>query len=181
MPNSILKHTVVVFSRNYLPVSKIDLRRAISLLVTGKAEPLNLDAHRWHVRSPSLVLEISGHIRLKGGHVERTWKIPPASRREILRRDGHRCQYCGSSSALTIDHVLPRSRGGSHSWENVVAACNPCNSRKGDRTPEEAAMPLARAPKAPIHPAVAFSEQFWQARQLAYTPEFKPKEVSTPC
>lgn len=181
MSTSVLKNSVVVFSRNYLPIAKVNLRRAIALLVADKAEALDLEPHRWLVRSPGLVLEISSHIRLKTSPVERTWKVPPASRREVLRRDGHRCQYCGSSSFLTIDHVLPRSRGGPHSWENVVAACNACNSCKGDRTPEEAAMPLLRSPAAPAHPAVAFAEQFWKARRSALTTEPKLKEANTPC
>src|SRR5690606_15955538 len=71
------------------------------------------------------------------------------SRRNVLKRDGHRCQYCGKSDDLTIDHVLPRSRGGVDTWENLVAACNRCNHRKGNRTPQEAGMVLARPPFKP--------------------------------
>ena len=70
------------------------------------------------------------------------------NRRAIFLRDGHRCQYCGAA-AENIDHVIPRSRGGVHAWENVVAACRRCNSRKKDYTPAEAAMSLARSPYAP--------------------------------
>jgi len=180
MPNSVLQNSVVVFSCNYLPIAKVNLRRAITLLVTGRAEPLDLDPHRWRVRSPSLVLEISGHIRLTVAHVERAWKLPPVNRREVLRRDGYRCQYCGTNGFLTIDHVLPRSRGGPHTWDNVVAACNACNSRKGDRTPEEAAMPLTRSPKAPPHPAIVFAEQFWKACQLPSS-NSKLQEANSPC
>ena len=69
----------------------------------------------------------------------------------VLRRDGHRCQYCGSAERLTLDHVLPRSRGGKDAWENLVAACTPCNNKKSNRTPEEAGMPLARRPFRPSH------------------------------
>ena len=72
------------------------------------------------------------------------------SRKNILLRDRNTCQYCGEvlpSSELTLDHVVPRSRGGASTWENLVACCNPCNNRKGSRTPEEANMRLARAPR----------------------------------
>jgi 5-methylcytosine-specific restriction endonuclease McrA len=70
------------------------------------------------------------------------------SRRAVFARDDHRCQYCGDF-ADSIDHVMPKSRGGENSWENVAAACRPCNVRKRDRTPNEANMQLARLPRAP--------------------------------
>lgn len=73
------------------------------------------------------------------------------SRRNILKRDNNCCQYCGSSQDLTIDHVVPRSRGGRDSWQNLVAACNECNLQKGDRTPDEANMTLNRDPFRPVH------------------------------
>ncbi|MEX1062954.1 MAG: HNH endonuclease [Balneolaceae bacterium] len=73
------------------------------------------------------------------------------SRRNIMKRDRHECQYCGGGSDLTLDHVVPRSRGGRDSWENLVTACNKCNVKKGNSTPEEAKMPLKRKPYRPIH------------------------------
>ena len=73
------------------------------------------------------------------------------SRRNILKRDGNKCQYCGSSSDLTIDHIIPKSRGGGDTWENLTAACNKCNNKKGSRTPKEAGMVLARKPYRPSH------------------------------
>ncbi len=164
----VLRQSVVVFSKNYLPMSRIDIKRAIALLVTGKAEPL--DAKQtdsgWFVRSPTIVLHVPEHIRLTMTGNERLWKVPPVNRREILRRDHHKCQYCGSTKRLTIDHILPRSKGGTHTWDNVAAACERCNSLKGDRTPEEAKMPLRTPAKAPLHPVVAFAEQFWRDHQL---------------
>jgi len=163
----ILAQSVVVFSRNYLPMARINLKRAVALLVTGRAEPLDLGdggGTAWMVRSPSIVLQVPEHIRLTAGSPERHWRVPPVNRREVLRRDGHACQYCGSARRLTLDHVIPRSQGGSHTWENVVAACEACNHRKGSRTPQEARMTLSRRPKAPMHPAVAFSERFWRDR-----------------
>jgi 5-methylcytosine-specific restriction endonuclease McrA len=72
----------------------------------------------------------------------------PLSRRAVFARDGHRCQYC-NRTAENIDHVVPRSRGGPHAWENVVASCRSCNSRKEDRLPGEAGLRLHRPPRAP--------------------------------
>ena len=75
----------------------------------------------------------------------------PLTRRNVFHRDGHRCQYCGiSSERLSIDHILPRSRGGPHSWDNVTTACLRCNVHKGNRTPREAGMLLARQPRRPL-------------------------------
>jgi 5-methylcytosine-specific restriction endonuclease McrA len=80
------------------------------------------------------------------------------SRKNILRRDNHRCQYCGSTSALTIDHIIPKSRGGDDTWENLVVACIKCNNKKSDRTPEEAKMSLRTKPKKPSH--ITFIKNF---------------------
>ena len=158
----VLEQSVVVFSKNYLPLSRVNIKRAIALLITGKAEPLGFTSENdWQVYSPSLILCVPAHIRLTITSAERIWKVPPVNRREVLRRDHHTCQYCGSSRHLTLDHVIPLSKGGQHSWDNVVTACQQCNQRKSDRTPLEAGMPLFTKPKAPVHPAVAFAEKFW--------------------
>lgn len=162
----VLRQSVVVFSKNYLPVSRVNIKRAIVLLVTGKAEPLDLGGKGYSVHSPSVVLLVPEQIRLTMTDAERVWKVPPVNRREVLRRDKHACQYCGSTKQLTLDHVIPRSKGGKHSWDNVVIACEPCNSRKGDRTPQQAGMILRTKPRAPMHPAVAFAEQFWREQQV---------------
>lgn len=74
------------------------------------------------------------------------------TRKNILKRDGHKCMYCGRSDlTLTIDHIIPRARGGEDTWENLAAACLRCNNKKGDRTPDEAKMPLIRKPYTPNH------------------------------
>jgi 5-methylcytosine-specific restriction endonuclease McrA len=163
----ILNKSVVVFSKNYLPISRVNLRRAICLLVTGKAEPMDFaDGKLFEVRSPKITMEVPAQIRLKVISTERIWKIPPVNRREVLRRDKYQCQYCGSVKKLTLDHVIPRSKGGKHTWDNVVIACEPCNSRKGDRTHQDAGMILKTIPKTPTHPAIAFAEQFWREQNL---------------
>jgi 5-methylcytosine-specific restriction endonuclease McrA len=165
-PLSILQNQVVVFSKNYLPLARIPVKRAIALLVTGQAELLEFGStQQWEVRSPSVALQISEHIRLLSGNPERQWKAPPVNRREVFRRDHHTCQYCGSTKHLTLDHVIPRSKGGPHTWDNVVAACEKCNSAKGDRFLQETGMVLRAKPKAPIHPAIAFAEQFWKEQE----------------
>lgn len=160
---------VILFSQNYLPMAEIGLQRAAVLLVTDRAEPLSLSGgveKVWQMRSPSRVLNIPEHIRLLVGGSDRIWKTPPVNRREVLKRDRHTCQYCGSQKQLTLDHVIPKSWGGQHSWDNVVAACAPCNTSKGARSPELAKMKLARKPKAPMHPVVAFAEQFWKEHKV---------------
>ena len=102
-------------------------------------------------------------MRLTLTSTERIWKVPLVNRREVLRRDRHRSQYCGSNNRLTLDHVIPVSKGGEHKWNNVVTACESCNQRKRDRTPHEAGMPLSTKPKAPMHPTLAFAENFWHS------------------
>jgi 5-methylcytosine-specific restriction endonuclease McrA len=178
----ILQNQVVVFSKNYLPLARINLKRALAkplgtrivLLVTGQAETLEFSStQQWEVRSPSVVLQIPDHIRLTSGNPERHWKVPPVNRREVFRSiDNHTCQYCGSTKHLTLDHVIPRSKGGTHTWDNVVTACEKCNSSKGDRFLHETGMVLRTKPKAPLHPAlaqlsvgIAFAEQFWKEQQ----------------
>lgn len=167
----VLEQSVVVFSKNYLPLSRVNVKRAIALLVRGIAEPLDISREpAWLVRSPGLVIAVPAHIRLAIATKERLWKIPPVSRREVLRRDNHTCQYCGSNKHLTLDHVIPVSRGGEHKWDNVVTACEKCNQRKSNRTPDDAGMLLHTKPRAPIHPTVAFGEKFWRS-------EYFPPEI----
>lgn len=158
----VLEQSVVVFSQNYLALCRINIKRAIVLLVTDKAEPVGFStAGGWRIHAPNLVVDVPKHIRLKNASSERMWKVPPVNRREVLRRDHHTCQYCGSSKRLTLDHVIPRSKGGQHTWNNVVTACERCNSHKGDLTPSQAGMQLRTQPKAPVHPTISFAEQFW--------------------
>ena len=168
---NILKQSVVVFSKNYLPIGRINIKRAIILLVTDKAEPVDFIAGDiLEVRSSSFILQVPPSIRLKRGGRERGWKVPPVNRKEILRRDKHQCQYCGNKKKLTIDHVIPRSKGGKHTWDNVVIACESCNSRKGDRFLHQIGMTLNTKPKAPCHPAVTFAEKFWSEQQKQINP-----------
>jgi 5-methylcytosine-specific restriction endonuclease McrA len=163
----IFNQSVVVFSKNYLPLSRINIKKAIILLVTGKAEPVEfLPSTNWEIRSAHMLLSVPANIRLTISGGERLWKTPPVNRPELLRRDRHQCQYCGSKKQLTIDHIIPRSKGGTHTWENVVIACESCNCSKSDHTPKEAGLTLLTQPKPPIHPTLAFAERFWSLQQV---------------
>jgi 5-methylcytosine-specific restriction endonuclease McrA len=126
----------------------VSSRRALLLVLDAKAEPLHVTgvvvhSARLAVPEPSVV-RLLRYVR-----VLRTGRIA-VNRRTVFARDGARCQYCGAA-AENLDHVLPRSRGGEHTWENVVAACRRCNARKEDRLPAEAGMVLRTVPRAPRH------------------------------
>ena len=137
---------VLVLNASYEPLNITTWRRAVVMVLKGKAEGLEHDPDR-RIREDTLLPTV---IRLR--HFVRVpYKQLPLTRRNLFHRDGHRCQYCGSSAEqLSVDHVVPRSRGGLDTWENVTTACLPCNVRKGNRTPREAAMPLLRPPHRPL-------------------------------
>jgi len=136
----------LILNATYEPLSIVSARRAIVLVLRQKAVVLEESGTVW--RSEHSSFQLPSVIRLK------TYvKVPYArrvalNRRAVFARDDHACQYCGTG-AENLDHVLPRSRGGPHTWENVVAACRRCNLRKGDRTPVEAGMPLRSEPQVP--------------------------------
>ena len=138
---------VLVLNQNYEPLNVCDIRRAFRLLGSEKAELL---AHNHQViHKPTLAIEAPSVIRLSY-HVKRPRPRVKLTRREVFARDRHTCQYCGRvASDLTLDHILPRHRGGTHTWDNLVAACKSCNHRKGGKTPEEARVRLLRAPFEP--------------------------------
>jgi len=131
---------------SYEPLGIVSARRAVCLLIADKADLI--DADDAVVRSESLTMQSPTVVRLRYMVKAPRHRIAAVSRRAVFTRDGFRCQYCGGR-ADSIDHVLPRSRGGPHVWENLAAACRPCNSRKRDRTPDEAGMRLLRPCHAP--------------------------------
>jgi 5-methylcytosine-specific restriction endonuclease McrA len=111
----------------------------------GKAEPIEDNGRMIYSDQPLPTV-----IRLRS-YVKIPYKEISLSRRNILHRDNYICQYCGvKQHDLTIDHIIPRSRGGLDSWDNVVAACLKCNVKKGDRTPKESGMPLSCVPRRPM-------------------------------
>ena len=145
-----MSSTVLVLNATYEPLNVTSVWRACSLILSRKAEVLEADPDRM-LRSPSTTLPHPIVIRLVQYVRIPRFTSRRITRRALFARDGHACQYCGSRTRLTLDHVVPRSRGGGSTWDNVVTACSPCNLRKRDRLPHEAGMPLVRAPRAP-HP-----------------------------
>ena len=136
---------VLVLNADLGPLHRVSVRHAIRMLFREVAV-----VHEARPDARIGVYPIPTVVRLVG-YVVTQWRRgrgPSWSRAGVLARDGHRCAFCGGA-ATTVDHVLPRSRGGGDTWENTVAACARCNNRKRDRTPAEARMPLRRTPVAP--------------------------------
>jgi 5-methylcytosine-specific restriction endonuclease McrA len=147
-----MSHEVLVLNSDYEPLNVCNLRRALVLLYLGKADIL-------HAREDSLVPSPIGSqglpwpapsvVRLKY-HVKRPLPELKLSRRSIFARDNYTCQYCGVQSRdLTIDHILPKRLGGGLQWDNLVACCRRCNTRKGDKLLQHTGMKLARRPRRP--------------------------------
>jgi 5-methylcytosine-specific restriction endonuclease McrA len=140
---------VLVLNQDYSALTLCSVERATILILLRKADLVHAVPDRF-VRSPSTHFPWPSIVRLKG-YAAVPYKRIMISRKNVMRRDRFRCQYCGSRDKLTVDHVIPKSRGGRDTWENLVAACTPCNNKKGSRTPDEANMPLARKPFRPSH------------------------------
>jgi 5-methylcytosine-specific restriction endonuclease McrA len=158
--NGRVNSPVLVLNQNYEPLNVTSARRAIVLLDRGKAEVL--EHGHGLVRSMSHVHPLPSVIRLIY-LIRRPRPQVRLSRREVFLRDGFTCQYCGVKSRdLTLDHVVPRQRGGKHVWENLVSACKACNHRKGNRTPEEARMQLRREPRRPSASALYIFASYLQ-------------------
>ena len=142
-----LHQPVLVLNASYEPINVCAARRALILILKGVASAEENAPS--HIHSYNRLVALPSVIRLLEYR-----RIPQQSRalsrKNILLRDRYTCQYCHRtlpSIELTLDHVQPRSRSGGSSWENLVACCHPCNNRKGSRTPDEAGMKLAKAPR----------------------------------
>lgn len=136
----------LVLNATYEPLCVVPTRRALMLLLDQKAEMLHPTERVFHSERASFAEP--SVVRLRH-FVKVPYQARVAlNRRAVFARDGHRCQYCGAA-AENIDHVIPRSRGGLHSWDNVVASCRPCNARKRDHMLEDTSMRLRRAPTVP--------------------------------
>jgi 5-methylcytosine-specific restriction endonuclease McrA len=139
---------VLVLNATYEPINVCTVRRAAVLLLKQKAELV--ERAKWTLRSEHTQMPRPVVIRLVSYvNVPRDTHRRKITRRAVFARDGWACQYCGSRSNLTVDHVIPRSKGGASTWENIVASCAPCNRRKGDLLPAQANMTPRRAPRAP--------------------------------
>ncbi len=141
--------SVLVLNQNYEPLNVCNARRALVLVEGGKAEVLEHALNLAELRSPSRSFRRPSVIRLVY-MIKRPRPRVRLTRREIFMRDHYTCQYCGLKTRdLTLDHVIPRHRGGKHTWENLVSACRACNHRKGGKAVEEARMALRRPPFEP--------------------------------
>lgn len=136
----------LVLNASFEPLGTVAVRRALVLVLSEKADSL-LDTDIV-LHAERLALPVPSVVRLRQFvHAPHRRRVA-LSRRAVMARDGHRCQYCGAH-ADSIDHIVPRSRGGLHTWDNVVAACRPCNVRKRDRFLPESGMRLRRLPVVP--------------------------------
>ncbi len=143
----LLQKKVLVLNQNYEPLTVCHAQRAVVLVVLGKAEIV--ERYDAEVRSISVAVPLPSVVRLSM-YIRAPRQEVALTRRNVLKRDGYRCMYCGSRRGpMTTDHVVPRSHGGGDAWTNLVCACVRCNNRKGNRTPEQAGMPLLRPPRRP--------------------------------
>ena len=157
---------MLVLNATFEPINVCTVRRAVVLLLKEKAEVI--EHGDWELRSATrsvtrpVVIRLVSYVR-----VPRDTHRRKITRRAVFARDDWTCQYCGARSNLTVDHVVPRSKGGASSWENIVASCAPCNLRKGNALPRQAGMRLQRQPRTPsphvfIHVASPTIPAAWQ-------------------
>ena len=138
----------LVLNYSYEPLQFCSAKRAIIMVINGRAEFLESDGYV--VRSPTTTFKLPAVIRVLNMVKRSRRKGIAFSKKNILRRDNFTCQYCGNNdNSLTVDHILPKSRGGKSNWNNVVVACKPCNLKKGNQTPTEKGMQLCKKPSKP--------------------------------
>lgn len=171
---SILNESALVLNANYAPLTICSVKRAICLVFLGKVDII--EEKRQIIRSPSFsmpmpsVIKLNSYLRYNGIEVVLT-------RRNILLRDNHECGYCGKKSGLlTIDHIIPRERGGPDTWENLITACSSCNRGKSNRTPEEAGMPLRKRPIKPNR--IHYFQQFVNDHTADWRPYLFMESIS---
>lgn len=146
---------VLVLNSDYTPLNVTDLRRGFILVSKGKAEIVKEDIKKIvttvgeFVRP--LIIRLVNYVRFRRGGIK-------VGRQRIFKRDKYECGYCGSKKNLTIDHIIPRSKGGDNSWNNLITCCNRCNNEKDDKTPEEAGMKLRFQPYEPTIFSAVISE-----------------------
>jgi 5-methylcytosine-specific restriction endonuclease McrA len=144
-----LTKSVLVLNQNYIPISICSAKKAVILILLEKAQMV--ERYKNEIHSIKIKIPYPSVIRLNR-YVRKPFQKVALSRKNIFKRDKNHCQYCGKNhQAMTIDHLIPKSAGGKDTWENLVCACIRCNSKKGDRSPEQAGMKLLRKPKKPSH------------------------------
>jgi 5-methylcytosine-specific restriction endonuclease McrA len=162
---------VLVLNASYEPLNVCSVRRAVVLILKEKAEMLEQGERALHSENITfphpVVIRLITYVRVPRDRAKRR-----ITRRAVFARDSWTCQYCGTTSHLTVDHVIPRSRGGPSDWENIVTSCAPCNRRKGNRTPVETGVHPRRKPRVPgptifIKVAAPVIPAAWQQYLLA--------------
>jgi 5-methylcytosine-specific restriction endonuclease McrA len=154
-----IKMKTLKLDLTYRPVGVIDCLEALVLCIVGKA--VAVEEYEEEISSPSTTFKIPSVIVLKRAIKFISHGIKP-SRNNILWRDSCKCQYCAkeySASELTLDHIMPRSRGGENTWTNLVTSCKKCNQKKRDRTPEEAGMKLIKKPVKPYNTILRYATE----------------------
>ena len=163
---------MLVLNATYEPINVCTVRRAVVLLLKSKAEVIE----KWdrELHSERMTMTRPAVIRLRTYvAVPRDVHRRKITRRAVFARDRWTCQYCGTGHvSLTVDHVIPRSKGGKSTWDNIVTCCAPCNRRKGDRLPKMAGMQPRRQPRPPkptifVHVAVPRVPDLWQPYLVA--------------
>jgi len=163
---NLLRSAVLVLNANYSPMTVCTAKRAITLYFLDKIDILS--NYREKVHSPSIILDIPSVIKIKT-YIKNHNMAVEISRKNVLERDNYTCQYClKQSNALTVDHVIPKFRGGQDIWENLVAACKECNQKKAERMPEDAGMTLKTKPKRPNR--IHYFQKYVKERQIDWRP-----------
>ncbi len=167
-------NSVLVLNQDYSPLTICSVQRAFLLVFLKKAELLTSVQER-ELRSitnsypfPSVIM-INRYINIP-------YKGVVLSRHNIFKRDGHKCQYCGTNKDLTLDHLIPRSKGGKSSWTNLVTACKKCNAQKGDSTLEKAGLKLQNPPVKPSY--ISFIKMGTGSLREDWKPYLNPKKAS---
>lgn len=145
---SLLSQKVLVLNQNYEPLSVCNVKRAIILIYLKKAECV-VSKNGKLIRGEKISFEVPSIIRILRYIKFRPFDVP-LTRKNVLKRDGYQCQYCGTREGpMTVDHIIPKTRGGKDEWTNLVCACVKCNNKKGNRTLKEAGMKLLKKPRKP--------------------------------
>ena len=161
-----LEKSVLVLNQNYEPLSICSVRRALLLILRGKAEAV--EKLGLVIRSVSQDHSVPSVVRL-WRYIQAPRQKVVLSKRNILKRDNHQCQYCGSKGGkLTIDHIVPRTKGGKSTWENLVCACVSCNNKKGEHRPEQVGLQLRAKPRRPNN--VSFIRNFIGTSDFRWKP-----------
>lgn len=165
---------VLVLNQDYSPITVCTVQRAFLLIFLEKADLVESNSQK-SLRSISASFPFPSVVRIKQ-YVNIPYKGVVMSRHNIFKRDNGKCQYCGTSKDLTLDHVIPRSKGGESTWTNLVTACKRCNSAKGDYSLEKAGMRLMKKPMKPS--CVSFLRMNHSAYQDKWSSYLHPKKAS---